>query len=130
MANEDASSEVRRMVGIVDAMTPAERRDPKIVDPARRRRIATGAGVAPQRVNELLKQFETMKPYMTGMAGMSGNDRVQLMNEMKDRMLDPGLHGPRTKKGTGKRLTAKERDKLRKQREKFLREKRRRDRNH
>jgi signal recognition particle subunit SRP54 len=48
---------------------------------------------------------------------------------MKDRMLDPGLHGPRTKKGTGKRLTAKEREKMRKQREKFLREKRRRERN-
>jgi signal recognition particle subunit SRP54 len=129
MGNEDATSEVRRLVGIVDAMTPAERRDPKAIDPSRRRRIAGGAGVAPQQVSELVKQFETMKPYMTGMAGMTGGDRMQMMNDLKDRMLDPSLQGPRVKKGTGKRLTAKEREKLRKQREKFLREKRRRERN-
>ena len=128
MGNEDTTSQVRRMVGVVDSMTPHERRDPKLVDPARRRRIATGAGVPAQQVNELIKQFETMKPYMTGMAGMDGGDRMQMMNDMKDRMLDPSLQGPRTKKGTGKRLTVKEREKLKKQRDKFLREKKRRDR--
>jgi signal recognition particle subunit SRP54 len=128
MKDEDSTSQIRRMVGVVDSMTPAERRDPKLVDPLRRRRIAAGAGVPQQQVGELIKQFEMMKPYMTGMAGMTGGDRMQMMNDLKDRMLDPSRQGPKTKKGTGKRLTAKEREKLRKQREKFLREKRRRER--
>jgi signal recognition particle subunit SRP54 len=128
MGNEDASSQIRQIVGVVDSMTPAERRDPKLIDPSRRRRIASGAGVPPQQVSELIKQFDMLKPYMTGMAGMSGGDRMQMMNDLKDRMLDPSAQGPRIKKGTGKRLTAKEREKLRKQREKFLREKKRRNR--
>jgi signal recognition particle subunit SRP54 len=116
------------MAGVVDSMTPAERRDPKLIDPGRRRRIASGAGVPVQQVSELVKQFDMMKPYMTGMAGMSGNDRMQMMDHLKERMLDPSMQGPKVKKGTGKRLTAKEREKLKKQREKILRDKRRRDR--
>ncbi len=125
MNNADTSKEVRRMVGIIDSMTPGERKNPKVVEVSRRRRIAAGAGVPPQLVNDLIKQFETMKPMMTGLAGKSGNERMQMMEDFKEQMLDPSRHGPKTKKGTGKRLTAKERDKLKKQREKFLRQKRR-----
>ncbi len=125
MGNEDSVKNVRQMVGIVDAMTPSERQNPKLIEVSRRRRIAAGAGVPPQMVGELIKQFETLKPMMTGMAGKSGNERMQLMEEFKEQMLDPSRQGPRTKKGTGTRLTPKEREKRKKQREKFLRQKRR-----
>ena len=125
MGNEDSTDEIRRLVGIVDSMTPTERRNPKLVDMSRRRRIAVGAGVAPQQVSELIKQFETMKPLMTGMASKSGNERMQMVDELREQMLDPSRMGPRTKKGTGKRLTPKERAKMKKQREKLLRQKRR-----
>ena len=113
------------MVAIVDSMTPAERRDPKIIEISRRQRIASGAGTQPQQVNELIKQFETMKPVLTGMAGASGGDRAQMMRDLQEKMLDPTSRGPKTKKGTGRRLTAKERAKMKKQRDKLLRQKRR-----
>ncbi len=64
------AGDIRRMVGIVDSMTPEEKKKPKIIDPSRRQRIAQGAGVQTQQVNELIKQFETMKPMLTSMLGI------------------------------------------------------------
>ena len=78
MAQTDTSKEIRRMVGIIDSMTPAERRNPKVIEVGRRKRIAQGAGVEPKAVNELVKQFDTMKPILTGMAGKGMGDRMQI----------------------------------------------------
>jgi signal recognition particle subunit SRP54 len=51
-----------RVEAIIRSMTPAERRNPKIIDGSRKRRIAAGSGTSPQDVNGLLKQFsETQK---------------------------------------------------------------------
>jgi signal recognition particle subunit SRP54 len=51
-----------RVEAIIRSMTPTERRNPKIIDGSRKRRIATGSGTSPQEVNGLLKQFaETQK---------------------------------------------------------------------
>ena len=44
-----------------DTMTPAERRNPKIIKGSRRRRIAEGSGTSVQMVNQLLAQYEQMK---------------------------------------------------------------------
>ncbi|MGE3780465.1 MAG: signal recognition particle protein, partial [Pirellulaceae bacterium] len=44
MLGEDADTDVRRLVGIINSMTPAERRNPKLIDPSRRNRIAQGSG--------------------------------------------------------------------------------------
>ena len=76
MQNEDAEGGMRRMVGIINSMTPAERRSPKAIDPSRRQRIAAGAGVAAQEVNQLVKQFETMAPIDEGHGrkGVGGTD--------------------------------------------------------
>ncbi len=43
----DADGEVQRIQGIIDSMTPDERRNPNLIDISRRRRIAAGAGVDP-----------------------------------------------------------------------------------
>jgi signal recognition particle subunit SRP54 len=51
---------LRRTEGIINAMTPLERRKPELVKASRKRRIATGAGVPVQEVNRLLNQFEQM----------------------------------------------------------------------
>ncbi|MEM7455928.1 MAG: signal recognition particle protein [Planctomycetota bacterium] len=126
MSQGDTSKEIRRMVGMIDSMTQDERKNPKIIDNKRRQRIAAGSGVQPQQVNELIKQFETMKPMLTGMAGGNMGDRMQMMRDLQEKMVDPSKSGPRTKKSTGKRLTAKERAKLKKQRSKLLRQKKRR----
>ncbi len=126
LQDEDAEGSMRQTVGIIDSMTPAERRHPKIIDPSRRMRIARGAGVEPQLVNQLIKQYEMMAPLMQSMAGKGMGDRMRAVQELqRSGMLDPGSRGPRVKKSTGKRLTAKERAKMKKQREKELRRKKR-----
>ena len=124
MAQGDTSKEIRRMVGIIDSMTPEERRNPKVIEVSRRQRIARGAGVEPKAVGEVVKQFDTMKPILTGMAGKGMGDRMQMMQDLQKNMMDPGKRMPKSKKSTGKRLTAKERAKMKKQRDKLLKEKR------
>lgn len=129
MGNEDHTKEIRRMVGIIDSMTADEKRKPKMIDPSRRQRIAAGAGVPPQQVNELIKQFETMKPMLTGMAGKGVGERMEAFEKMKEQALSGGKLGPREKKGTGVRLSTADKKKAKKQREKDrrkrLRDKRR-----
>ena len=55
---------VRRIEGIINSMTPAERSKPDLIKASRKRRIATGAGVQVQEVNRLLNQFEQMQKMM------------------------------------------------------------------
>src|SRR5438552_366177 len=49
---------IRRLVGIIDSMTPGERAKPELLKASRKRRIAAGAGVSVQEVNRLVTQFE------------------------------------------------------------------------
>ncbi len=123
----DAESEMQRLVGIIDSMTPDERRNPsKVVDQSRRRRIAAGAGVEPHQVNELVKQFDAMADMMKRMSGMGLRDRFRAVEELKrGGLFDPGGRLAKTKVGTGKRLTPQERAKLRKEREREIRRKKR-----
>jgi len=60
---------IRRQIGIIDSMTPDERRRPAIIAASRKRRIAAGAGVPVQEVNRLLKQFMQMEKVMKKMRG-------------------------------------------------------------
>jgi signal recognition particle subunit SRP54 len=55
---------IARIEGIIDAMTPLERQKPEILKASRKRRIATGAGVSVQEVNQLLNQFEQTQKMM------------------------------------------------------------------
>jgi signal recognition particle subunit SRP54 len=121
----EASREIRKQMAIIDSMTLAERRSPKSVDIQRRQRIAKGAGVEPKQVGELIRQYETMKPMLTGMAGTNPREQMEKVEEMKQMMLDPTSRMPKTKKSTGKRLTTKERKQAQKDREKRLRQIRR-----
>ena len=129
MANEDSDGEMRRIIGIIDAMTPQERTEPKIIDASRRRRIACGAGVEPQAVNELIKQFEMIGPIMQQLAGKGLGGRLQAIRELQQSgMFDPGAQLQVKKKSTGRRLSPKERAKLKKMREKERRRKKRQQR--
>jgi len=58
---------LRRVEGVINSMTPAERVRPEIIKASRKRRIAAGAGVPVQEVNRLLKQFEQMRDMMKRM---------------------------------------------------------------
>lgn len=127
MSGQDTEGEARRIVGIIDSMTAKERRNPKIIEPGRRNRIARGAGVQVQEVNALLKQYETMAPIMKMMAGKGMGQRMQALQDLqKGGAFNPGSMGPPKMKGdTGKRLTSKEKAELKKKREKELRKKKR-----
>ncbi len=70
----------RRIEGIINAMTPAERRRPEILKASRKRRIAAGAGVPVQAVNQLLNQFEQMQKMMKM---MKGGNLQRMMRGMK-----------------------------------------------
>ena len=59
---------IRRIEGIINAMTREERAKPEILKASRKRRIAAGAGVAVQEVNRLLNQFEQTQKMMKMMA--------------------------------------------------------------
>lgn len=124
----DADSEVRRIQGIIDSMTPKERSNPSVIDISRRRRIAAGAGVDPADISSLIKQFEGMAALIKQMAQMSLMDRVRALTGMGrgGGMLNPAaLMGGGSKGSTGKRLSPKEKEKLRKEREKAERKRRR-----
>jgi signal recognition particle subunit SRP54 len=62
-----AEREVRRMEGIINAMTPQERAHPDLIKARRKQRIAKGSGVQVQEVNRMLKQFEQMQAMMKQM---------------------------------------------------------------
>lgn len=53
--------EIVKMEAIINSMTPQERRNPKIINASRKRRIAKGSGTTIQDVNRLLKSYEEMK---------------------------------------------------------------------
>jgi signal recognition particle subunit SRP54 len=55
---------IARIEGIIDSMTPAERTRPEILKASRKRRIAAGAGVSVQEINQLLNQFEQTQKMM------------------------------------------------------------------
>ncbi len=56
--------QIRRQIAIINSMTPKERRQPRLIDGSRKRRIAAGAGLAVQDVNRLLKQHKTLAKTM------------------------------------------------------------------
>lgn len=68
--SDDAQRKMERMEAIIYSMTVKERRNPDILNPSRKHRIAKGAGVDISEVNKLCKQFEQMKKMMKQMPGM------------------------------------------------------------
>ncbi|GLG91378.1 MULTISPECIES: signal recognition particle protein [Clostridia] len=70
--SDDAQRKMERMEAIIYSMTVKERRNPDILTPSRKHRIAKGAGVDISEVNKLCKQFEQMKKMMKQMPGMMG----------------------------------------------------------
>ncbi|MGX0622568.1 signal recognition particle subunit SRP54 [Cupriavidus metallidurans] len=86
-ANMDqAEKQVRRMEGIINSMTPAERAKPDLIKASRKRRIAAGAGVPVQEVNRLLNQFDQMQGMMKKLKGGGMMKMMRQMGAMKGGM--------------------------------------------
>jgi signal recognition particle subunit SRP54 len=66
---EVSEQDLSRVEAIIRSMTPEERRDPKIVDGSRRRRIAAGSGTTVQDDNGLLRQYGEAQKLMKAVAG-------------------------------------------------------------
>jgi len=86
-ANMDqAEKQVRRMEGIINSMTAAERAKPELIKASRKRRIAAGAGVPVQEVNRLLNQFDQMQGMMKKLKGGGMMKMMRQMGAMKGGM--------------------------------------------
>ena len=75
---EQAEKNMARMEAMIYSMTPEERRNPDLLNPSRKHRIAKGAGVDISEVNRMVKQFESMKKMMKmmGKGGKKGKFRL------------------------------------------------------
>jgi signal recognition particle subunit SRP54 len=79
-------TQFRRIEGIINSMTAQERAKPELIKASRKRRIAAGAGVPVQAVNQLLNQFEQMQKMMKM---MKGGNLQRMMRNMKGML--PGM---------------------------------------
>ena len=78
--------QMRRTEGVINSMTPLERRKPELIKASRKRRIAAGAGVSVQEVNRIISQFEQMQKMMKM---MKGGGLAKMMKGMKGML--PGM---------------------------------------
>lgn len=60
-SEDEGEKRLKKVEAIVLSMTPEERREPRIIDGSRRRRIARGSGTTPQEINQVLNQFYQMQ---------------------------------------------------------------------
>ncbi len=88
-----AEKSIPRMEGIINAMTPKERRHPELLKASRKRRIAAGAGVSVQEVNRLLNQFEQMQDIMKKMQKGGLAKMMRAVGAMKGMGGLPGMGG-------------------------------------
>ena len=72
---DEAEKNLKRVEAIIYSMTPKERKNPNLMNPSRKNRIAKGAGVEVAEVNRLIKQFEQTRKMMKQMPGMMGGKR-------------------------------------------------------
>ena len=83
MKNVDIDDDAFKGIeAIIHSMTVEERRDPKLINGSRRKRICAGSGTTVQDVNRLMKQFDDMNKMMKMMQGGGGKGRM--MNMMKN----------------------------------------------
>ncbi len=73
---EISDDALKPIEAIISSMTPEERSEPKILNAARKRRIAKGSGTSVREVNDLMKQFSQMKKMMKTMTKMSKMGRA------------------------------------------------------
>ncbi len=83
LKDQAADKEVKRLIAIINSMTPGERRFPDIIKGSRKRRIAAGSGTQIQDVNRLLKQFDQAHKMMKK---MKGGGLMRMMRSLQGRL--------------------------------------------
>ena len=80
---------MERVEAIILSMSAEERRNPDLMNPSRKKRIAAGAGVDVAEVNRLVKQFGEMKKLMKQLPGMMGGGKKKGLGGMFGKMKLP-----------------------------------------
>ena len=77
---DEMNKNMARTEAIILSMTPKERRDPRILNASRKRRIAAGSGTTVQQINQLLKQFEQTQAMVKqfGQMGKKGRKGMKM----------------------------------------------------
>jgi signal recognition particle subunit SRP54 len=65
-------TQFKKIEAIINSMTPEERKNPRIINMSRKKRIAKGSGTTVSDVNKVLKRYEEMRKIMRKLKGMSG----------------------------------------------------------
>ena len=86
--NPEVTKSFKRMEAIIDSMTPAERKNPDVLNGSRKRRITVGSGTQIQDLNRLLKQHKQMAKMMKKMGKKGG--MTNMMRGMGGMMPGPG----------------------------------------
>lgn len=76
---EETDKQFKRVEAIINSMTRKERRDPRIINGSRKRRIARGSGTSVQEVNQLLKQFRQMQNMMKQLSKGRGRGLASML---------------------------------------------------
>lgn len=80
----DNSKEIIHIKAMISSMTPKERENPDLLNNARKRRIAEGAGLSQVEVNRFLKQFANAAKLAKRFSGKKGMDSLmQMMNQAR-----------------------------------------------
>ncbi|MCC7517377.1 MAG: signal recognition particle protein [Pseudomonadales bacterium] len=87
---EETTKQFRRMEAVINSMTPAERRNPDILNGSRKRRITMGSGTDLQDLNRLLKQHKQMAKMMKKLKG-GGKGLANMMRGVSAQL--PGNFG-------------------------------------
>ena len=90
LKDQAADKEVKRLIAIINSMTPQERRLPDMIKGSRKRRIAAGSGTQIQDVNRLLKQFDQAQRMMKK---MKGGGMMKMLRGLQGK-LPPGMMPP------------------------------------
>ena len=75
---EEGEKRIARMEAMIYSMTQEERRNPELLNPSRKHRIARGAGVDIAEVNRMVKQFNESKKMMKRLPGMMGGKKGRM----------------------------------------------------
>jgi signal recognition particle subunit SRP54 len=114
----DVEQQMGRMTAIYNSMSAKERHNPDLLDSARRRRIARGAGVEVNDVGQFMKQFESSRDMMRAIGSQGIMGKMKLMQAMMSGKLPnlgmPG--GPTLKTKKGGFMEKKDRNKKKKRR--------------
>lgn len=96
--DEDSDRKLKETESIIFSMTKEERRDPSIINLARKERIAKGCGKDIAAINRLLKQFEESKKMMKMLGNFDPETGMPTQKPKNNKSFDPNRKKVRHKK--------------------------------